>query len=820
MATSSFVLRSVETTRRASLRNSGFLKRFTAYVMLGLVATMFLSFNPFGSPINNIQPAHAINFLDPCGNAKQTDLPDIESWPGQSSSLLGSDRVYGSTQGSPSASFGGDIPAPQIVSYTTNPNMLTAYEWYGTAGMTRYYGAWESLDGVNACTAFVERPANTIGSAFLDFTYFLGEVGLLVVSWGLSTNFTTNLLVGEDDGIISSVIAGFQNSLYQNYLLPVVMLAGIWIAWQGLVKRRGTEAIQGTTWVVLSAIAAAAFFIWPVEIARTADRAVGYVGTSIISAMASPSGESSICSLPEAAPEREIRTVQCGLWYTFIYQPWAASQFGPIAKNTIDIPGNAEITFRSGSNGTSQLPLYFLDARSINYGEVKTGNVRSDERRANQWNAFTDAMTEDKNKPGWATFAGKDGTGFADGLITLTALIFGTLPLVFFSFVLILQQVSFILLLLVGPLFLLAGLIPGQGRRLMLGWLELLTSTVIKRLVTYVAAGLLLTAIGIISASGVSGNFGAFAQIVMIIIAGVATVAFRQRILTQYGTVRLGGDQGFLSETQQMGENVKNRVKGSVTAPIVGASEARAAGKSSLVGAAKGFTRNLGNKDGAPKISTAAQAAVAGIKAPGKSKMLKLDATLEEKTEQLRLLKNEKGRQAEENALMISGSMSASDWREYSEKTGRPVPRPRNNAAASELLEAGVDMRAPIDGKMEREIKLLEEEIHTLNKEGANKVKKVLREQKGYRSEWDEYDRAVEAEYSESEQNSETPESNQPTPSSSPQPEPVNVEVEVTAETAQRGPVDPRRSNANPYARAKYWENRRNANKSLSEDGE
>lgn len=703
------------------------LKKAFSYGLLALISTSFFATNSMaatGPASETAYAAYSINFLDPCGNPDEQDIPPLQAWPGDSAAILGLNAAF--------------------VSEELDSNELTAYEWYGRAGMSRYYGGWDSLGVTDACK-LVDKPSNMFGASILAASSYQGEIGLTILSWGLSTSDVSNLLIGEDEGIISGVIEGFQDSLYQNYLLPVVVLAALWVGWQGLVKRRGTEAIQGTFWIIISAVAAVAFFIWPTEIARTTDNAVGTVGSTIISAMAtSVVGESETCSLPEDAPNREIRTVQCSLWSTFIYQPWASSQFGATAKDTFepDVP----ITFRPDSTDQVSIPLYFLDARTLNYAEVKSGDERSDSEREAQWATFTDEYKQEQYRKGWSNFVGKSGSGLGDGLVASLALLFGMIPLVFFSFTLILQQVTFILLMLVGPLFLLVGLIPGQGRRLMLGWLELSLSTVIKRLVTYVVAGLLLTAIGIIIGSSVSGgsaveqiagSSGSFGQIVMIGIAGVATVAFRRKILDQYGTVNLGGDQTFLNK--EAGKEVTERAKGMATEPIAGAAEARAQGKGvagTAFGALRGGVRNIRNADSGGETTAAttrrdAQAKVSQARGvPTKKQNLVFTSGMEEKEQRVKHLKRVQNQQNKENSWMKSGQMTSTEWKEYSESNGnRAIPRPKNKAFATELIEAGVPLRSPIDTKLDQEIETLEDEIEQLSRAGAKNAKNTLKHQ-------------------------------------------------------------------------------------------
>lgn len=720
MLSNSLVLRSAEpasTHRFGSVMRSEKARKGIAYMFLTLLFVLFFSTNSFSPTSSAPEKAYANILGDAlCANEDERRLPIVESWPGSSSRFLGIDKKYGVRDDATQVRRQSNL--------VVNPDRLTAYEWYGTAGMSRYYGGWVSSD-IDSC-ALTDRMSNMLGSGLMSMAFTAGEIMLTIISWSLSTSLTTNLLVGKDDGIITKVIEGFETSLYQNYLLPIVMFAALWIGWQGLVKRRGTEAIQGAGWMVLSAAAAVAFFIWPTEIARTTDNAVGTVGTTVISAMATPAGQEGMCSLPDGALDREIRSVQCSLWATFIYSPWAANQFGSLADAQIpaEAVADAPSTFRPNTSQSRSLALYFLDLRTNNYAEVKTTSYRSLESRKQQWDVFKTSIKASESPEDWSVFSGKTGTGLAEGMVAFTALLFGIVPLGYFSLTLILQQVTFIMLMLVAPLFLLAGLMPGMGRRIMLGWVELTASTVIKRLITYVVAGLLLTAIGIINATGGLDALGAVGRMIMIALVGVAAVTFRKTIIDQYSKINLGGDQSLIKGSEA--QETKQRMKGMFTEPLAGIGKAKAEGKSALGGFVGGAVRNIGKKGEATGFRDASRAALNGTKAPSRMQNLKFASTMEEKNGQLNKLRAMKKKREQENMFQNSGSMDVNAWKEYvATNPGATVPRPKNKEYAAELQRAGLTLRDQVDPKLEREIGLLENELAEIEGAGAKKIRQV-----------------------------------------------------------------------------------------------
>jgi hypothetical protein len=72
-------------------------------------------------------------------------------------------------------------------------------------------------------------------------------------------------ILGWLQGVTDRLISGLGNAIYFPYVALVVILAAIWLAWQGLVRKRGTRTIEGTIWMVIACAAA----IW--LIGRPAD---------------------------------------------------------------------------------------------------------------------------------------------------------------------------------------------------------------------------------------------------------------------------------------------------------------------------------------------------------------------------------------------------------------------------------------------------------------------------------------------------------------------------------------------------------------------
>src|SRR5258707_11286082 len=64
---------------------------------------------------------------------------------------------------------------------------------------------------------------------------------------------------------VDRLVTSLGNAIYFPYLAPVVILGAIWLAWQGLIRKRASRTIEGTLWMVVACAAA----IW--LIGRPAD---------------------------------------------------------------------------------------------------------------------------------------------------------------------------------------------------------------------------------------------------------------------------------------------------------------------------------------------------------------------------------------------------------------------------------------------------------------------------------------------------------------------------------------------------------------------
>ena len=141
---------------------------------------------------------------------------------------------------------------------------------------------------------------------------------------------------------MNKLITALGNAIYYPFLAPVVIIGAIWLAWQGLIRKRATRTIEGTIWMVIACAAA----IW--LIGRPGD--FTGVGTTVSNGVTSvlntafanlPAPAASNC-LPVTATDPQTVTANYAftsgnglvdenaneLWSVLVCKPWLDGELG------------------------------------------------------------------------------------------------------------------------------------------------------------------------------------------------------------------------------------------------------------------------------------------------------------------------------------------------------------------------------------------------------------------------------------------------------------------------------------------------------------
>src|SRR5262245_24000248 len=136
---------------------------------------------------------------------------------------------------------------------STTKQSATLYDSYGVAGQS-----WAAFD--LQCSDMTSLIGNNVAGVVFDAAKALDRVTITVYQSAAGEGILAWL-----SGAVDNLITSLGHAIYFPYLAPVVILGAIWLAWQGLIRKRASRTIEGTLWMVVACAAA----IW--LIGRPAD---------------------------------------------------------------------------------------------------------------------------------------------------------------------------------------------------------------------------------------------------------------------------------------------------------------------------------------------------------------------------------------------------------------------------------------------------------------------------------------------------------------------------------------------------------------------
>jgi hypothetical protein len=405
----------------------------------------------------------------------------------------------------------------------------TLYNQYGVAG-----DFWAATN--LQCSDMTSLIGNNVAGMVFDAAKSIDRVTITVYQAAAGPGIVSWL-----QGVTDKLITSLGNAIYFPYLAVVVILAAIWLAWQGLIRKRGTRTIEGTIWMI-AACAAALFLIGkPADVTDVGAGLSNGISQALNVAFAKlPNPGPSSCvpiqkSDPQVQPSNYSYTSGSTvvdqnadeLWTVLVCQPWLVGEFGTSEYST----GGGKPTLVN-TYGRS-----LLWAQAIAVNEKPTNALI----QAKQSAYAGIASSIQANDPSvYPLFQGNEWTtrlevGFA---ALFAALVAGVLVLLI-SVTLILLKLSFLLLLIVGPFFLLIGAHPGFGRVVALRWVEMLIGVLLKQAAVALVLSLLLYCYALIM--GTSDAVLPWAlKILMIALVTVAAFIYRKPFQHLFSAVGYG----------------------------------------------------------------------------------------------------------------------------------------------------------------------------------------------------------------------------------------------------------------------------------------
>src|SRR5215469_13020782 len=406
----------------------------------------------------------------------------------------------------------------------------TLYNTYGMAGQS-----WSAY-GLQ-CSDFASIIGNQVAGVVFTGAKALDRVTITVYQSAAGEGILAWL-----SNAVDRLITSLGNAIYFPFLAPVVIIGAIWLAWQGLIRKRASRTIEGTIWMVLACATA----IW--LIGRPADftgvgKTVsdGITQTLNIAFAKLPAPQQGSCvPLQKGDPQVPagtnfaftagngvVDTNANELWTVLVCKPWLDGEFGTT-------------TYATGGGHPTVVNKYgrqLLWSQAIAANEKPTTAVITAKQ-----NAFAGiAASLKQNEPGvYPLFQGKLWTTRLEiGFAALFAALAAGLLVLLIAITLIVLKLSFLLLLVAGPFFLIVGTHPGFGRIVALRWAEMLIGVLLKTAAIALVLSVLLYAYSLImGASDAALPWGL--KILMIALVTVAVFIYRKPFAHLFSAVGYG----------------------------------------------------------------------------------------------------------------------------------------------------------------------------------------------------------------------------------------------------------------------------------------
>ena len=142
---------------------------------------------------------------------------------------------------------------------------------------------------------------------------------------------------------VDRLITSLGNAIYFPYLALVVIIGAIWLAWQGLIRKRATRTIEGTIWMVIACAAAIWLIGRPADftgMGKSVSDGITQTLNVAFAGLPSPGRGLTACRCRSHDPQAERPTTASPaatdvvdqnaneLWTVLVCKPWLDGEFG------------------------------------------------------------------------------------------------------------------------------------------------------------------------------------------------------------------------------------------------------------------------------------------------------------------------------------------------------------------------------------------------------------------------------------------------------------------------------------------------------------
>lgn len=443
------------------------------------------------------------------------------------------------------------------------------------------------------------------------FSLAKGVVTLTITFVGLSFSDVGDLIGLTDKGVGTGSSISIFNSLFTGVFIPlttfIILLTGLYFLYTGIIKRQYRMVIQDVFKVILIFVLALIIAAKPEKWIAAPSNIATYGQALVVTAMGGSSGKGDLCTSDvkqitdsgtmenkeyEAIGENMKKAMGCRMWEEFLFKPWVRGQFGVNDYKELDgdkinninkawvgeplVPlGGGEYannwalfqlstqTNAHSAIGDTNIPRY-VSGMTADYWRVVDAMSNYDEENViftpegGATEVDSDVIKSTTPIHVWDSWTGNESSGRTG--IALSSSVFGVLgsllPL-YFGLLSSIYSLGLILLMSISPVFLLAGLHPGRGNQILMGWFGTLVSTMLKK----VGVGILLVfSFSIVTASmDMIGELGYFKAMLTLGIFTAALWSNRQMLLNMIGQVEFGGAFNLTSGMNKVNNYAKER---------------------------------------------------------------------------------------------------------------------------------------------------------------------------------------------------------------------------------------------------------------------
>jgi len=406
----------------------------------------------------------------------------------------------------------------------------TLYDNYGIAGQ---FWAAHGLQ----CSDMTSLIGNNVAGMVLDAAKAVDRVTITVYQSAAGNNILTWL-----QNAVDRLISALGNAIYFPYLAPVVILGAIWLAWQGLIRKRATRTIEGTLWMVVATVAAIALIGRPASftgVGTTVSNGVTGVLNTAFSKLPAPAGSNCLpvqAGDPQSVTGNFAFTSGNGLvdenanelWSVLVCKPWLDGELGITA-------------YAATGNGTQTVVNTY--GRQLLWAQAIAANETPSTAliQAKQSTYTGIAASIQQNNPAiYPLFQGNQWTTRLEiAFAAIFAALVAGLLILLIALTLIVLKLGFLLLLVAGPFFLIIGTHPGFGRVIAIRWFEMLVGVLMKQVAIAIVLSVLLYCYSLIMGTADAVLPWAL-KILMIALVTVAVFIYRKPFSHLFSAVGYG----------------------------------------------------------------------------------------------------------------------------------------------------------------------------------------------------------------------------------------------------------------------------------------